>query len=102
LEFLDDEMIEYCLKNTEYEPNAYASYSDFSALHSIMINFKRPADFLYMPQKIQVITNKFLKYIDVHLKYYDIYKKNDDPQYYEALDILSEIIPTLKQEIGLK
>ena len=101
-EFLDNEMIEYCLKNTDYEPNAYISYSDFSALHSIMINFKRSTDFLYMPQKIQVITNKFLKYLDAHLKYYETYKKNDDPQYYEALEILSEIIPTLKQEIGLK
>jgi len=101
-EFLDYEKIEYCLKNTDYEPYTYVSYSDFLKLHSIMINFKRSTDFLYMPQKIQVITNKFLKYIDAHLKYYETYKKNDDPRYYEALEILSEIIPTLKQEIGLK
>lgn len=101
-EFLDDELIKYCLNNTDYEPDTYVSYSDFSEIHTIMINFKRSTDFLYMPQKIQNITNKFLKYIDVHLKYYETYKKNDDPQYYEALEILSEIIPTLKQEIGLK
>lgn len=101
-EFLDDELIKYCLNNTDYEPNAYVSYSDFSKIHMIMINFKRSTDFLYMPQKIQVITNKFLKYIDTFLKYYETYETNNDEHYHDALEILSEIIPTLKQEIGLK
>ena len=55
-----------------------------------------------MPQKIQDITNEFIKYIDTHLEHYEACEANDDRQYHEALDILSEIIPTLKQEIGLR
>ena len=55
-EFLDYERIDYCLNNTDYEPEMYVSYSNFSTIHSIMINFKRSPDFLYMPQKIQDFT----------------------------------------------
>ncbi len=101
-EFLDYERIDYCLNNTDYEPERYVSYLNFSTIHSIMINFKRSPDFLYMPQKIQDITNKFLKYIDMQLEHYDAYGVDDDKRYHEALEILSEIIPALKQEIGLK
>ena len=101
-EFLDHEKIDYYLNNTDYEPEMYVSYSNFSTIHSIMINFKRSTDFLYMPQKIQDITTKFLKYIDMQLEHYEAYETNEDKRYHEALEILSEIIPALKQEIGLK
>ena len=100
-EFLDYERIDYCLYNTDYEPEMYVSYSNFSTIHSIMINFKRSPDFLYMPQKIQDITNEFLKYIDMQLEHYEAYGVDDDKHYHDALNILSEIIPSLKQEIGL-
>ena len=100
-EYLDHERIEYCMNNTDYEPKMHISYSKFSQIHSIMINFKRSPDFLYMPKKIQEITNQFIKYIDTHLDHYDIYKTNDNEHYHKALEILSEIFPKLKQEIGL-
>ena len=101
-EFLDYERIDYCLNNTDYEPEMYVSYSNFSTIHSMMINFKRSPDFLYMPRKIQDITNEFLKYIDMQLEHYEGYGVDDDKRYHEALEILSGIIPALKQEIGLK
>lgn len=101
-EFLDHERIDYYLNTTDYEPEMYVSYSNFSTIHSIMINFKRSTDFLYMPQKIQNITEEFLKYIDTHLEHYEAYRVDDDKRYHEALDILSAIIRALKEEIGLK
>lgn len=101
-ELLDNERIDYYLNNTDYEPEMYVSYSNFSTIHSIMINFKRSPDFLYMPRKIQDITNEFLKYIDMQLEHYEAYGVDDDKSYHEALEILSEIIPALKMEIGLK
>ena len=101
-EYLDHERIKYYLNNTDYEPEMHISYSNFSEIHSMMINFKRSTDFLYMPKKIQEITKEFLKYIDTHLEHYKTCKVNDDKHYHEALEILSEIIPILKQEIGFK
>lgn len=100
-EFLDHERIDYYLNNTDYEPEMHVSYSNFSTIHSIMINFKRSPDFLYMPRKIQDITNEFLKYIDMQLEHYEGYGVDDDKRYHEAFEILSGIIPALKQEIGL-
>ena len=37
----------------------------------------------------------------MQLEHYEVYGVDDDKRYHEALEILSEIIPALKQEIGL-
>ncbi len=102
-ELLDTERVGYCLTNySDYEPFRYISYDDFSQIHKIIINFNLSPDFLYMPQEIQDIAKKFLKFVDNNLEHYDYYKYEDTKNYYSALEILSAIFPILKQEIGLK
>lgn len=55
-----------------------------------------------MPQKIQEIIRRFLKFVENNLEHYDYYKYTDDSNYHKAVEILSEIYPILKNEIGLK
>ena len=53
-----------------------------------------------MSLEIQNIMNNFIKYIDNHLEHYDYYNYTQDT-YLNALDILSELYPLLKKEIGI-
>ena len=101
-ELLDMERVTYYLENRDYEPILYITFNDFSQIHEIMRNFKDSPDFLYMPQNIQEITNKFLRYVDNILDHYQYYKIEDSENYHDAIAILSEIFPILKQEIGMK
>lgn len=102
-ELLDYKRVNYYIKNSsDYEPTLYITYNDFSQIHKIMRNFNLSPDFLYMPNEIQKVTNKFLKYVDTFLEHYEYYKIDDSPNFHDAIEILSEIFPLLKKEIGLK
>jgi hypothetical protein len=55
-----------------------------------------------MPPEIKKIITNFLEYVNSNLEYYYYEKRDDLKEYHNATDILSEIYPLLKQEIGLK
>jgi len=99
-EVLDHERVQFHIStDPTYMPYNYLSYGDFSKLHKIIINFYDSPDFLYMPFEIQKIIITFLEYVNSNLEYY--YHDNMK-EYHNATDILSEIYPLLKEEIGLK
>ena len=102
-EVLDYEMVQFHI-NTDptYMPYTYLSCEDFKKLHNIINNFYSSPNFLYMPPEIKKIITNFLEYVNSNLEYYYYEKRDDLKEYHNATDILSEIYPLLKQEIGLK
>lgn len=102
-ELFDDEKVEhYIINYRDYEPYNYIDYEIFSEIHQEIFVFSSSPDFLYMPYQIQKTIDNFLKFVNNNLEGYDYFKYEFDKNYYNAIEILSEIYPILKQEIGFK
>ena len=102
-EVLDHERVQFHI-NTDPTcmPYNYLSCDDFSKLLGTIDTFYASLDFLYMPLEIQKIIINFLEYVNSNLNYYYYEKIDNLKEYNNAADILSEIYPLLKKEIGLK
>lgn len=102
-ELFDDEKVEHYIKNyRDYEPYKYMDYLTFSEIHQEIFAFSSSPDFLYMDYQIQKIIDYFLKFVNNNLEHYDYYKYEYHENYFKAIEILAEIYPLLKQEIGFK
>ena len=98
--YVDIERINYYIDKFQDVPEPEIDNTTFGKIHKIILDYKFSPNFNYMSLEIQNIMNNFIKYIDNHLEHYDYYNYTQDT-YLNALDILSELYPLLKKEIGI-
>lgn len=98
--YVDIERINYYIDKFQDVPKPEIDNTTFEKIHKIILDYKFSPNFNYMSLEIQNIMNNFIKYIDNHLEHYDYYNYTQDT-YLNALDILSELYPLLKKEIGI-
>ena len=81
-------------------PKEYLSFKTFSEIYNLIIDTKYNPQFYYMSANIKDLINAFIKYTNTHLENFEYYQKNNDLNYWNAIEILSKLYPLLKCEIG--